>query len=441
MHRTILRTLTVLGLLAWGVSATAATVPGTTGKKTSCITQLTAPGLGFPAGKSFKGATCADGDTCDADGERNGACAFSTQLCSNVPSGKCTGSTIKSIRLKAKNGSSQQIGQLSILEAAAAALPPTGPQCTVETPLSVPVTGPDGKGELQRGLLDIRGKTKVPGKTIQTRFQFVCLPATALTPPPTTPPTTTIPPIPGTPGAGLKATITGATITAGTVVVTFTLTDDSGTAITPVLAATSDPDEARVRFTLARINVSAQPGEGGTTTFYEYQNYVTTRVTSSTTHVSSDQPTFDADGTLTPIDLATGTWTYTFATKVPADADLSLTHTVGAQIERTFETQALAANPLYSFVPAGGAVTTVIQDTTTGQCNSCHDPLQAHGGGRREVGLCQLCHTNQAIDPDTGNTLDFKVMVHKIHAGKDLPTIVDGPVGTKYAFVGFAVAP
>ena len=437
MHRTIVRTVTGLGLLAWSVSAPAATVPGTTGKKTSCITQLTAPGLGFPAGKAFKGATCADGDTCDADGERNGACVFSTQLCSNVPSGKCTGSTVKSIRLKAKNGSSQQIGQLSILEAAAAALAPTGAQCTVETPLSVPVTGPDGKGELQRGLLDIRGKTKIPGKTLQTRFQFVCLPATAVMPPTTTPTTTTIPPIPGTPRAGLNATITGATITAGTVVVTFTLTDDSGVGITPVLAATTDPDEARVRFTLARINVSAQAGEGGTTTFYEYQNYVTTPVTSSTTHVSSDQPTFDTGGTLTPVDLATGTWTYTFATKVPADANLSLTHTAGAQIERTFETQALAANPLYDFVPAGGAVTTVIQDTTTAQCNSCHDPLQAHGGGRREVGLCQLCHTNQAIDPDTGNTLDFKVMVHKIHAGKDLPTIVDGPVGTKYAFVGF----
>src|SRR5262249_601316 len=88
---------------------------------------------------------------------------------------------------------------------------------------------------------------------------------------------------------------------------------------------------------------------------------------------------------------------------------------------------------------AGGTVSAVIQDTSTTECNSCHNPLQAHGGGRREVGLCRLCHTGQAgaIDPDTGNTLDFRVMIHKIHAGKQLPTVLNGPVGTRYEFIGF----
>jgi hypothetical protein len=74
--------------------------------------------------------------------------------------------------------------------------------------------------------------------------------------------------------------------------------------------------------------------------------------------------------------------------------------------------------------------------TTTDQCNVCHGQLAAHGGSRREVRLCQLCHTDQAIDADTGNSLDFKTMAHKIHRGKQLPSL-QGTVGAKYALVGF----
>ena len=103
------------------------------------------------------------------------------------------------------------------------------------------------------------------------------------------------------------------------------------------------------------------------------------------------------------------------------------------QVDRTYQGQQLGANPVASVVPAGGTPEALL-DVTTQQCNSCHAPLIAHGN-RREVALCVLCHTEAAVDA-TGTTIDFRNMIHKIHAGKDLPSIVTGPPGSTYQICG-----
>jgi OmcA/MtrC family decaheme c-type cytochrome len=338
--------------------------------------------------------------------------------------------------------------QRSALESAANELAAAGGagQCTAVTVFSVPIVGPDRKGTLKSRQLYLRlrakGQSKYRGVDDDT-YRLVCLPSTSQGTNSTTTTTTivtsgttstTLPSGPtGIPQSGLKAQISAAAVSGGGVVtVTFTLTDDGGVPLIPVAAATTDPARARVRFTIARLETVDQTSQGFTTTFTRYRNYITRHVTNSTTHLASDQPTLDSGGTFATVDALAGVYTYTFNTALPPGYPANLTHRIGGQVGRTYNGASLVANPIFDFVPAGGTVTTVRELTTIAQCNSCHDPLAVHGGGRRDVRLCQTCHTDQAIDVNTGNTIDFKVMIHRIHDGKDLPSVAAGPVGTTY---------
>jgi hypothetical protein len=422
----------VLGL----AMAQGATVPGGGSSKTDCIARLTAEGVPFPAGKAVRGLTCYDGDSCDTDGARNGVCVFSASVCLNVTDPalpKCRPSDVASVKI---GGSGLDAVQAAV---AALALPTAAPVCSAVAAVSVPVRGPGKNGEFAAGRLKIKLKARTSsGKVDKDQYRLVCLP-TSRVPVPSTTTSTTLPTSTGTPGAGLDAEILAAAISpAGVVTVTFKLTDSSGVPVAPVSAATSDPDQARVRSTISRLEVNDVTQDGFTSTFTRYQNYITTHVTSPITGDSADQPTYDGNGSFAVLDASAGTFVYTFGTALPGGFPATLTHTVGAQIERTFEGTRLVANPVFDFVPAGGAVSTVRELTETEQCNACHGTLAVHGGGRREIRLCQLCHTDQNIDPDTGNSVEFKVMVHKIHRGKELPTIAEGStIGAKYSIIGF----
>lgn len=64
-------------------------------------------------------------------------------------------------------------------------------------------------------------------------------------------------------------------------------------------------------------------------------------------------------------------------------------------------------------------------------CNSCHDQLQAHGGQRRNLTICLMCHTAGSEDKNVasaaggtpGASVDFRIMIHKIHNGAHLPSV------------------
>lgn len=83
-----------------------------------------------------------------------------------------------------------------------------------------------------------------------------------------------------------------------------------------------------------------------------------------------------------------------------------------------------ANNAAFDFVPDGKTAKVTREVVNIANCNDgCHKTLGMHGGPRLDVKLCVTCHNPTNGDPESGNNLDLKVMVHKIHAGKVLPSV------------------
>ena len=222
---------------------------------------------------------------------------------------------------------------------------------------------------------------------------------------------------------GLVTKVTGHTIAAdGTVTARFTLTDPRGLPLDREGITT--PGNVSVSFILARI-----PADQA-----QYVAYTTRTVTSPITGVTAIQASSDSGGTFAKV--GEGEYTYTFRTKLPADHDKTATHSIGAYSSRNlteFDLGTQYDDDVYSFVPNGSAVTKVRDIVADATCSKCHVQLGLHGGSRRSVMLCNMCHTPQTLDPDTGNTVDMKVMTHKIHAGAILPSV---QAGKPYIIIG-----
>jgi OmcA/MtrC family decaheme c-type cytochrome len=167
-----------------------------------------------------------------------------------------------------------------------------------------------------------------------------------------------------------------------------------------------------------------------------YRAYTTRPQTSTITGDTAIQASTDSGGTTE--DLGIGRIRYTFGTQLPADYPTSVTTTVGIYATRDLTDTPLGAvqydNEEYDFVPDGSEVVDQWQEILQATCNSCHEQLSAHGGSRRDVKLCAMCHNAETWDPDTGNSVDLKVMIHKIHFGPNLPSV---EAGTPYEIIGY----
>ena len=218
-------------------------------------------------------------------------------------------------------------------------------------------------------------------------------------------------PTPVVTGSGLRVDILDATIPPDRrPVTTIKLTDDMGNPLTT--------EGVRIRLVIAFI------AKGDS----QYTDYITNDEGLPAAENSTE-------GTLLP--LGDGVYQYTFLTVLPEDYEKGVTHTIGIYADRQATINNVAmrfvANSTFNFVPTGAPVTVIRDVVSTTACNSCHDPMGAHGNFRRAVPVCVLCHTPQNTDPETGNSLDFKVMIHKIHRGAMLPSV---EAGTPYVIGG-----
>lgn len=163
------------------------------------------------------------------------------------------------------------------------------------------------------------------------------------------------------------------------------------------------------------------------------------------------QPGSETSGTVAA--LGEGRFTYTFQAKLPEGLAPATTIRVGVWLAGTPGTARTTST--FDFTRSGAAVEArdLVVDAS---CNACHGLVQAHGGFRTGTKVCMTCHTIQNADPDTidpaavagatpadnPNPMDMGRLTHRIHSGKELPTLHDAEsgalvVGQKYSVIGF----
>ncbi len=214
---------------------------------------------------------------------------------------------------------------------------------------------------------------------------------------------------------GLVITINSAQIASdGTITTVYTLTDPGGLPLDA--AGVTTPGAITLGYIAAVLPNNQE----------EYTAY-TTKTNSGPAVASTNQPGPDAGGVVT--NIGPGQYQYVFRTQAPSGFDTTATHTIGIYASRVLTTYNLPTNfasAEFNFVPDGAKVTKIHDQIQTASCNTCHDQLSYHGGRRRGIEMCVLCHTQQNVDTTTGGSLDLKVIIHQLHMGSKLPSVVAG---------------
>ena len=253
--------------------------------------------------------------------------------------------------------------------------------------------------------------------------------------------------VPITTATEIKATITAVHVpSSGQPVVNFTLTDQNGVPLSGLPAA--DVSFAIAKLVPAGTQLSGYPGLPAPAPLLQpqWQSYLYAMVDPADSAASAATPVVGtqaepqavtesgASGTL--VDNGNGTYQYTFNKDIASDPVVSyvptLVHRVGLEIRGL----APANSPVYTFIPSTGATSGFDADDAVDgtACVACHQQLAFHGGARTNVQYCVICHNPSSVDPSSGNTLDFSVLIHKIHMGDALPSVL---AGTHYYIYGY----
>lgn len=239
-------------------------------------------------------------------------------------------------------------------------------------------------------------------------------------------------------GAGLKLEIESVTIPEDLhPLVTLRMTDANNRPLDRT--GMTSPGSVSVSFVFAKLN--STDGNVGEYTPYNIGTVTGTMVDGGAGTPVLDEamlPRSENNGTWTELDPTMGTYRYRMSSPVPADYDQTKTHSLTVYSSRTFEGVQYASNPSFDLRPDGEPVTEHREIITTEGCNKCHGTLSAHGGSRRETKLCITCHVSGMNDPESGNTIAMSQMVHKIHSGASLPSVVAGDPYVIYGYMNTA---
>jgi len=149
-----------------------------------------------------------------------------------------------------------------------------------------------------------------------------------------------------------------------------------------------------------------------------------------------------------------GTCSYTFTHAIPAKA--TGTFAIGIEGRRQLDilpgttiaqtTEVGAINKVSYFSVDGSTIQPRLQFVVIAKCNGCHSFLSLHGENRNQIEMCVLCHnpsendgvrravaTNPADKALPNQSVNFALMIHKIHTGEKMAT----EFGTTYTIVGF----
>ncbi|TSA10553.1 MAG: OmcA/MtrC family decaheme c-type cytochrome [Betaproteobacteria bacterium] len=235
-----------------------------------------------------------------------------------------------------------------------------------------------------------------------------------------------------TASTALNMAITGVSINSPPVV-SFTVTNQAGTGMAGLTAAD-------LRFNIAKLVPSSSGGPSS------WQNYINRAGGGAVQGTQEQSAAGYAFGTLA--NKGDGSYSYTFATDIKnaacpapctdaAGKALDLSYQPGLSHRVTIE-QANSAYPksagVFDFVPDGSGSGAKRDIVAAAKCNECHGEVRMPGTNRVDTRLCVTCHNPGTSAPGAPSTpLDFKVLIHKIHNGSGLPSVV---AGTPYTVGG-----
>ena len=217
----------------------------------------------------------------------------------------------------------------------------------------------------------------------------------------------------------LVATIDSASVEGGKPVLEFTVRTPQGGAVLGLAAST-------LRLGVAKLVPAAnnQPSR-----WQSYINRVQNGTIPSPALASAVQANVEAGnaGGATWTELGDGRYRYvgavnltTVTTPIVVTYEPTLTHRYSISIQLSGNAFVLDPdNPFQDFVPAGGPVTDDKLVAATSKCAACHVRFAEHGGPRRTVEFCDVCHNAATTDPDSGQSVDLAYMAHSIHMGEN----------------------